>query len=206
MAKIKKKTALIWKGDLLDALAFFELKCPDLHLELLVSFADLTPLPPSLLEAQAKSLEVPLLYETQSWTEWQTQWSDSLFKKLEKLGVEIVAFSHFKADAEFEKYLKKKGFKSRWPMKEWNPHLVRNAFFSMGHQAVIYESAESELVGGVLNPKLYEQRLSQKDGLNFRSFVFDGPFFQKKIAIALEAHESGKPTLVLKEDSKEKVN
>jgi diphthamide synthase (EF-2-diphthine--ammonia ligase) len=197
MAKVRKKTALIWNGDIQDALAFFELKCPDIELRLLISPLKKggehwnRPLPSSLLEAQALSLELPILFYEVEKDGNLWDWDESFSNHLLKEGIEVLTAASFEAEPLLEARAKQMGLKTKWPMKEWNLSLCRNAFFSMGHQAIIIEAKDPALVGSLVTSKLFDQFKTQKK-LPFESFVFEGPFFQKKISVGVEDTESGK--------------
>ncbi|TVQ78418.1 MAG: hypothetical protein EA369_06845 [Bradymonadales bacterium] len=213
MQKEKKAAALIWKGDIFDALAYFELKSPRIDLQCLIVPVDEegnlwgSRVPFPLLEAQAESLEISVRKCVLSQWSWEGL-SLGCRDLLKDQSLELLAFSDFQRDPDWEKLAKAEGLSLLWPMQSWTIELARNAFLSMGHEALIYESKVPEFLGTAVNRAVLE-RAMQEGELFFKAFVYNGPFFQRKIALGCQegqAAEAGPLLLQLLDKKSERYH
>lgn len=205
MPERRKKVLISWSGGKDSAVALFELKAPDVEiLGLFTVFvepekkAQMHEIPESLIQAQAAALDLPLykVYVPQGAT--NEQWKSSVGKLLSTLkkekGLEAVAFGdvNLKDIRKWrEDVMQELGVEALFPIWEWSPKIMMNAFNGLGHQAIVHcldpKRVPAHLLGKLYNSAFVEALPSQVDILGergeFHSFVFDGPFFQFKVPV-----------------------
>lgn len=203
MAKSKKKILLFWNGGTQSAVSLFELKSPEYEICGLLSFFDKSSkktlsseIDESLIQAQADSAELSLI---KVFSEASTKLLDepeSLLEDLKHINVEHkidgIAFSDI-ANSESKKRREEVAEAADlitvFPLWGWKPQLVNQAFNGLGHQAIVHgiqsEKLPPAFLGRAFNASFVDDLPNSAnicgERSEFFSFVFDGPFFQKKI-------------------------
>ncbi len=188
----KEKCLLNWNGAVESAVALFELKSPEYRLDGLVSRLDVTekrilgqPISKSQVERQAQSLELPFSLITEA--QWQRAEFASKKKNLD--GVAFSSFSNADLRGQEEKTLALANLKAFYPLWGWDAKEVVRVFFSLGFKAIVTSVNLSKLplpfVGREFDREFIEDLPSGVDpfGQNgeYGTFVYDGPFFQRKL-------------------------
>ncbi len=205
----RKKILLSWSGGKDSATALFELKSPEYEIVGLLSLFDansdrllLQDLSRSLVEAQAAALDIPLftvaLPSKPSNAVWMEKMSESLEGIRKKIPIEGLAFG----DSRLEDVKKwRENACSSWnleavfPLWGWSPDLIHQAFFGLGHQAVVHcidpKRVPPAFLGRMYNPSFVRDLPPSVDscGVNseFHTCVLDGPFFTNPLKLDLGA-------------------
>ena len=202
--RTKQKILLSWSGGKDSALALFELKCPDYEVAGLLTTVEkptnrvrMHDTRMELIEAQAKSLELPL-YKLEvsaqaSNEEYEAKLTDLLLQ-LKETGISGVAFGDLHLEdirAYREKILSPLGMKAIFPLWKWKADEVTKAVFGLGYKAVVTcvdtKRVPPTFVGRNYDSQFVDELPSKVDpcGENgeFHTFVFNGLFFQHPIPL-----------------------
>lgn len=207
----RTKVILNWSGGQESAVSLFELKSPEYEVVGLLSVfganddrLQWSDLPRSLVEAQARSLELPLFEAflpqqadgKTSDEEWMKAVSGCVEQAKKKTQVEALAFSdvHLIDIKKWRQdFCQRLGLEAVFPLWGWEPGLVHQAFFGLGHQGILHglksPPIRKEALGRAFNSHFVEQLPPDCDSLGsfgeFFNFVWDGPFFSEQILVEL---------------------
>lgn len=203
MGKSKKKILLVWNAGTQSAVSLFELKSPEFEICGLLSFFDKnskktlsSEIDQNLIQAQADSAELPLIKVFSEAPANLFDDPESLHEDLKNIKaqhqIDGIAFSDI-ANSESKKRREEIAeaaeLKTVFPLWGWKPQLVNQAFNGLGHQAIVHgiqtEKLPPAFLGRAFNSSFVEDLPNSAnicgERSEFFSFVFDGPFFQKKI-------------------------
>jgi uncharacterized protein (TIGR00290 family) len=199
----RQKILLSWSGGKDSALSLFELLSPKYEIVgLLTTFVgpekrvQMHGIRKELIEAQASSLELPLICldfeKAPSNEDYEGKLGD-LLQRQRTQGLEGVAFGdlHLEDIKKYrQKFLKKLGLKAIFPIWQWSPDQVQAAFFSLKFKAVVHcvkDKLGADFVGRDYDQALISDLPENVDPCGekgeFHSFVFDGLPFQKQLKI-----------------------
>jgi uncharacterized protein (TIGR00290 family) len=203
----RKKVLLFWGGGKESALSLFELKSPEFEiLGLLSCFESGTQrlqhsdVQYRLISAQAKALDLPLFSVDLPRAATNSLYQEKIKEKMDEIRgsqrVDALAFGTVKL----------KDVKNFWieccklwqlapvfPLWGWSDSLVQQAFFGLGHQAVVHGLDAKKLPPAFLGRSYDSSFVSDLplgvdscgENAEFQSFVVDGPFFSKPLRIEL---------------------
>ncbi len=209
----KQKVLLAWGAGKESCVSLFELKSPDYKIKGLISIFDETSnrllghgLREEIIDAQMKSLELPLTkvkVKTASsrWTD-ESALSES-FQVFKRDGGQGISFGDHKSD-ELKKLhesgVQKTGLNYVSPVWNWKSQEVLRVLLGLGYKAII-SGVNPQKISAEYLGKPFDQSFIDKipsgidpcgDGGEFRTFVFNGPFFQRSIEYKLgDRFESG---------------
>ncbi len=204
-AEKRKNILLFWSGGKDSAVSLFELKSPEFNILGLLSCFDgeteklqMHDIGRSLVEAQANALELSLHSVFLSSQATNVEWIEKVGEKIKEIRktqrIDALAFG----DIHLEDIRKwREQVCSTWnvepvfPIWGWSPQLVQQAFFGLGHQAIVHcldtKKVPPAFLGRPYNPSFVRDLPPQVDpcGENgeFHTFVFDGPFFSSPIKV-----------------------
>lgn len=200
----KEKVFLDWTADHRALVNLFEVKSPEYLLRGLMAKLHGAPghlaysgVSQALLVRQAQSLEANILFvplpelatDAQSVSAYQ-----ELLRPLQKKGLSGLAFGNLEPEKEKafqEKLLSGLDLKAFYPLAGWGSQELMRVFFSLGYRAIVTSVDLKKLpppfVGRELDREFIDSLPSGIDpaGQNneFSCFVYDGPFFQKKLEL-----------------------
>jgi len=201
----RKNVLLFWSGDKDSAVSLFELKSPEFHILGLLCFFDgsterlqTQDVERSLIEAQAQALELPLYSVFFSPQPSNAEWIEKVGERIKEirktLRVDAVAFGDVQL-GELRKWRElvcdSLNLEAVFPISGWSPQLVQQAFFGLGHQAIVHcldtKRIPPAFLGRPYNSSFVRDLPPQVDpgGENgeFQTFVLDGPFFSSPLIL-----------------------
>lgn len=200
----KEKVLLSWAGGKESAVSLFELKSPEFKIKGLISVASENEkrLPRSgialdLVSKQAESLEIPLTKVLVPENEGSGAQSRRLEEELEAFkagGGQGVAFgdiSSLDSKGAHELLLQRVGLNLVLPVWKWKNQEVLRVFLGLGFKTIVtavnLKKLPATFVGRIFDQEFVDSLPPSIDpcGENgeFHTFVYDGPFFQKKIEL-----------------------
>lgn len=177
-------------------------------------------MPPELIQAQAKSIGLPVYTASSSWSDYE-QTFIGLLEKAKLAGAEVLVTGDLDMPEHgcwHEEVTKKAGLQLCMPLWEENHHEVVEEFMSLGFTTMIVTvnltlGMRIDDLGKVLTPD-YIKELEARgidpcgEGGEFHTTVIDGPLFTSPIHVqSLDIIQDGDYAflpLVLEDDSKQK--
>ncbi len=177
-------------------------------------------MPPELIQAQAKSIGLPVYTASSSWSDYE-QTFIGLLEKAKLAGAEVLVTGDLDMPEHgcwHEEVAKKAGLQLCMPLWEENHHEVVEEFMSLGFTTMIVTvnltlGMRIDDLGKVLTPD-YIKELEARgidpcgEGGEFHTTVIDGPLFTSPIHVqSLDILQDGDYAflpLVLEDDSKQK--
>ncbi|MBN8555636.1 MAG: ATP-binding protein [Deltaproteobacteria bacterium] len=208
MAK-RQKILLSWSGGKDSVVSLFELKSPDYKLLGLLTAVTADnkikthQVPLELLEAQAESLELPLITVSLSNDSEYEAKMEAALKPMKNSKLEGVAFGDINLEAVRnyrDQFFPKLKLGTHYPIWGWKPQALLKAFLGLGYKAIVVRvdtrKLPSTFVGRLFDWDFVEDLPQGVDptGENgeFHTFVYDGPFFQTAVPFELGAkHQEG---------------
>lgn len=152
-------------------------------------------MPPELIRAQARSLDLPMYTAAASWTDYEKVFM-SLLEKGKNQGAEVLVTGDLDMPAHgcwHEKVAKNAGLKLAMPLWEMNHHEAVEEFINLGFVAIIVTvnlslGMQEEDLGRTLNHE-YIKELEARgidpcgEGGEFHTTVIDGPIFKHPISV-----------------------
>ncbi len=200
----KEKVLLSWSGGKNSAVSLFEVKSPDYKLNGLIAtvYEDDQSLQghgvsKTLLMKQAEALEIPLLIiptpRGASSETYQNRMGEFL-KPLQKKGLEGLVFGDLSLEdvrAQRERMMGGLGLNAHFPLWKWGSKEALRVFFSLGFKAIVSSVDLKHLpltfVGREFDQDFLDDIPSGVDPSGergeFHTFVYDGPFFQRRIEL-----------------------
>lgn len=201
MAK-KEKAVLAWSGGKDSAVSLFEMKSPDFKLTNLLTTIEMPEgrvqahgVRQSLIQKQAASLEIPILFvpvpEAPANAVYEKAVAE-VVRPLQKKGLAGIAFGDIHLEdikAYREKFLSTLEMKAFFPIWKWDNKEVLRVFFSLGFKAIVTAIDTRKLtlpfLGREFDRDFIDDLPSGVDSCGengeFHTFVYDGPFFQRRI-------------------------
>jgi uncharacterized protein (TIGR00290 family) len=200
----KEKILLSWAGGKESAVSLFEVKSPDFKVKGLVVVANepdfrlsRSGMKLDFIIKQAESLELPLTKIIVSSNEGTGLTSKSTEEELEafkKAGGQGIAFgdnSSPERKSAHELLVQRVGLNMILPVWKWKTQEVLRVFLSLGFKAIVtcvdLKKLPATFVGRAFDQEFVDTLPSNVDpcGENgeFRTFVYDGPFFQKRVEL-----------------------
>ncbi|MDB5037391.1 MAG: ATP-binding protein [Bacteriovoracaceae bacterium] len=200
----KEKVLLSWAGGKESAVCLFELKSPEFKIKGLISVATESDMRLShsgirleLVKKQAESLEIPLtsvVVGPKDGTGLKSKLLDEELEVFKKGGGQGVAFGeNSSADLRqaHELLLQRGGLNLILPVWKWKQQEVLRVFLGLGFKAIVtavdLQKLPATFVGRNFDQEFIDTLPSNIDpcGENgeFYTFVYDGPFFQKRIEL-----------------------
>lgn len=207
-----RKIVISWSGGKDSMIALHRLsQKPDVEIAGLMSafrgpeaVIGLHNTPRSLIQAQADALQLPLFAINLSAQAPNTEYEQkhmACFDELKKAGIHEVAFGDIHLEpikAYRDQLLEKAGMAGCFPLWQEEPEALLSEFMQAGYRSVItaidWLTVPETFIGQTLDWSMAEH-LKQK-GLDacgengeYHSFVYDGPMFQKPLAITLNGYQ-----------------
>lgn len=203
----KKNLVLFWSGGKNSALSLFELKCPDYEIVGLITVLDSDncvqghAVNKAVIEAQAQSLDLPVLFAKlpaqPSHAQWKDCVSEVIDSKRDEWAIEALGFGdvHLQDLREWkETFAKELGLKAVFPLWKWKASLILQAFSGLGHQAIVHgihiKKLNPSFLGRPYNQKFVSDLPPGVDGGGengeFQTCVVAGPFFSSQLALHSE--------------------
>jgi uncharacterized protein (TIGR00290 family) len=199
----KAKILLSWSGGKDSAVSLFEVKSPDYLLRGLLTTYDSQSgriqghhLRKELIDRQAASLEIPLVSipVTDGATNqaYEAALAEGL-KPAQKKGLQGIAYGDIHlADikAYRERALEPMQLEAHFPLWGWDSREVLRVFWSLGFKAIICAIQKDKVPATFLGQELTSDLISRLPSAvdpcgengEYHSFVYDGPFFQNRVA------------------------
>jgi uncharacterized protein (TIGR00290 family) len=208
----RQKVLLSWSGGKDSVISFFELKSPDFKLlGLLTAISDpdrrmKNQISLDLLEAQAESLELPLITVPLSKEFTAAEWEEKMRAALAPMKaskLEGVAFGNsFQSEIKDrqDRFLSSLKLNPVYPLSSWKSAAVLKTFLGLGYKAIVVsvntEKLPSTFVGRLLDWDFVEDLPEGVDPCGahgeYQTFVYDGPFFQRAVPFQLgEKYQEG---------------
>lgn len=193
----KEKILVAWAGGIQSAVNLFETKSPDYKIRGLVSwYSDLEKRLPEhltrieLLEAQAASLELPLT--KMGLPDLASLGAQKELQDFRKSGGQGVAFGSVSSESqkkEFENVLSNPALHAAFPLWKWRDQEVLRVFLGLGYKAIVtgvnLKKLPLDLLGKNFDQDFVRALPSSVSPIGengeFHTFVYDGPFFQRRI-------------------------
>jgi len=200
----KEKILLSWTGGKRSAVSLFEVKSPDYKLNGLIStiVEDDQSLQDygiskSLLMKQAEALEIPLLIvpiPRGAASDVEQGRLVEVLRPLQKKGLEGLAYGDLSWEerrSQHERAMTSMGLKAHFPLWKWGTKEALRVFFSLGFKAFVTSVDTKHLpltfVGREFDQEFLDDLPSGVDPAGergeFHTFVYDGPFFQRRVEV-----------------------